>query len=82
MTFTEKMTEKARKMGKTLVLPEGTESRNLKAARIVTDQKIAKMVILVGKTDEVNKAAADAGISLDGITVVNPAESPDLESYA
>jgi len=82
MTFTEKMTEKARKMGKTLVLPEGTESRTLKAARIVTDQKIAKMVFLVGKTEAVAKAAADAGISLEGISVVNPAESADLDTYA
>ncbi len=82
MTFTEKMTEKARNMGKTLVLPEGTEPRTMKAARIITDEKIAKMVTLVGKTDAVAKAAEDAGISLSGITVVNPAESPKLDVYA
>ncbi|RKX90559.1 MAG: phosphate acetyltransferase [Spirochaetes bacterium] len=82
MTFTEKMTEKARNMGKTLVLPEGTEPRTLKAARIVTDEKIAKMVTLVGDTDAVAKAAAEAGISLNGITVVNPSESPKLDVYA
>ena len=82
MTFTEKMTEKARTMGKTLVLPEGTEPRTLKAARIVTDEKIAKMVTLVGKTDAVTKAAIDAGVSLEGITIVDPAVSANLESYA
>jgi len=76
------MTEKARNMGKTLVLPEGTEPRTLKAARIITDEKIAKMVTLVGKTDAVARAAEDAGISLSGITVVNPAESPKLDVYA
>jgi phosphate acetyltransferase len=82
MTFTEKMTDKARKMGKTLVLPEGTEPRTLKAARIVTDRKIAKMVTLVGEEDAVARAASDAGVSLEGIRVVNPSESPDLDSYA
>jgi len=82
MTFTEKMTEKARNMGKTLVLPEGTETRTLKAARIVTDRGIAKMVTLVGETGAVTAAAEDAGISLKGITVINPAESPDLDAYA
>lgn len=82
MTFTEKMTEKARKMGKTLVLPEGTEPRTLKAARIVTDQKIAKKVFLIGETDAVTKAASDAGVNLEGITIVTPSESPNLDAYA
>jgi len=76
------MTDKARKMGKTLVLPEGTEPRTLKAARIVTDREIAKMVTLVGEEEAVARAAADAGVSLEGIRVVNPSESPDLDSYA
>jgi phosphate acetyltransferase len=76
MTFTEKMTEKARSMGKTLVLPEGTESRTLRAARIVTDQKISSKVTLLGETGAVNKAAEDAGVSLDGIAIVDPASSP------
>ena len=82
MTFTEKMTEKARTMGKTLVLPESTEPRTLKAARIITDGKIAKMVILVGNTDAVAKAAVDAGVSLKGMTVIDPAVSANLEAYA
>lgn len=82
MTFTEKMTEKARSMGKTLVLPEGTESRTLRAARIVTDQKISSKVTLLGETGAVNKAAEDAGVSLDGIAIVDPASSPSLDAYA
>ncbi len=76
------MTDKARGMARTLVLPEGTEPRTLKAARIVTDKKIAKMVTLVGDTASVSKAAADAGISLEGITIVDPAVSADLDAYA
>ena len=82
MTFTEKMTEKARNMGKSLVLPESTESRTLKAARIVTDKKIASMVFLVGKPDLIAKAADDVGVSLNGITIINPAVSDKLEDYA
>ena len=82
MTFTEKMIGKARSMGKTLVLPESTEPRTLRAARIVCDEKIAKTVFLVGKPDTITKAAGDAGVSLDGITIVDPAASPNLEAYA
>lgn len=82
MTFTEKMTEKARKMANSLVLPESTEPRTLKAARIVTDEKIASMVYLVGKPEEVSKAADEAGVSLAGMTVIDPSASDKLDSYA
>lgn len=82
MTFTEKMTEKARTMGKSLVLPEGTEPRTIKAARIVADQKIASRITLVGKPEAVSKAAEDAGIALNGIEIVDPSTSDKLDSYA
>ena len=82
MTFTEKMAEKARSMGKTLVLPEGTETRTIKAARIVTDEKIASKVTLLGSPDAVKQAADAAGTSLDGIEVVHPAASSLLDEYA
>jgi phosphate acetyltransferase len=82
MTFTEKMTEKARKMGKRLVLPESTEPRTLKAARIITDGRISSMVTLIGNPAAVERAAAEAGVSLVGITVVDPGKSPELKSYA
>jgi len=38
--------EKASKVNALIVLPEGTEDRILKAARIITKQKIAKIVLL------------------------------------
>lgn len=82
MTFTEKMTEKARSMGRTLVLPESTEPRTLKAARIVADQKIASRVLLVGRPDSIRKAADDTGVSLSGIEIVDPAASDRLDAYA
>ena len=71
MTFTEKMTEKARSMGKSLVLPESTEPRTLKAARIVIDEKIAKSVYLVGDRDSAlqgrprHRAVHDPRIKVD-----------------
>jgi len=82
MTFTEKMTKKAREMGKTLVLPEGTEPRTIKAARIITDEKIASMVTLLGKKSEIEKEAREIGISLDGIDLTDPSDSENLERYA
>ncbi|MDA3810282.1 MAG: phosphate acyltransferase, partial [Spirochaetaceae bacterium] len=45
MTFVEKMKAKAVRLGKKLVLPEGTEPRTIGAARIIKDEKIANEVI-------------------------------------
>jgi len=81
-TFTGKMTEKAREMGKSLVLPESTEPRTLKAARIITDSEIASMVTLVGDPQEIKSAASDAEVHLKDITIVNPVISPNLSGYA
>jgi phosphate acetyltransferase len=39
-------------------------------------------VTLLGETGAVNKAAEDAGVSLDGIAIVDPASSPSLDAYA
>lgn len=82
MTFSEKMKSKAIALGKKLVLPEGTEPRTIKAAREILDQKIASSVTLLGKEDEVKKAAKAAGTSLDGIAIIDPETSPNRKAYA
>jgi phosphotransacetylase len=47
--------EKARKVEGVIVLPEGTEERILKAARIITKQKIAKIILLGNEDELLNK---------------------------
>lgn len=82
MTFAEKMKAKARALQKALVLPEGTEPRTVAAARILIDQKLATSVTLLGELDKVAAVAAQQGITLDGINIVNPADSPLRTEYA
>ncbi|MDR1420674.1 MAG: phosphate acetyltransferase [Treponema sp.] len=82
MDFVKEMREKARKMGKHLVLPEGTESRTIRAARIIIDEKLASSVTLVGKEQAVREAAKKEGVDLAGITVTDPGFSPLLEKYS
>ncbi|MDR3303613.1 MAG: phosphate acetyltransferase [Treponema sp.] len=82
MDFVKEMRQKAKSLQKKLVLPEGTEPRTVKAARILVDEKLAAAVTLVGVEADVQKVAAEAGVKLDGITVVNPATSPLLDKYA
>ena len=71
----------ARASGKRPVFPEGHDERIVAAARRLKDLGIATPV-LVGARGEVGAAAARAGVSLDGIDVLDPAESARLGAYA
>ena len=78
MSFIEEIKEKARKNIKTIVLPESTDIRVLEAARKVTDDGFAK-VILIGNREELQNIAGD--INLSDIEVVDPATSEKTEEY-
>lgn len=67
--------------GGRVVLAEGHEPRVLQAARELSDQALAEPILL-GADDAIAAAAAEAGISLDGLRTVEPAVSPRLERYA
>ncbi len=82
MTFAEKMKKKAIQLQKNLVLPEGTEPRTVAAARRIVDEKLAAQVTLLGKTDAVISTAEEAGVSLEGIHVIDPETSEMREAYA
>lgn len=78
MNFIESVKEKARNNIKTVVLPESTDIRVLEAARKVTDEGFAK-VVLLGNRDELAKIAN--GFSIDDIEVIDPIQSDKMESY-
>ncbi len=82
MDFVKDMRAKAVSLRKRLVLPEGTEARTVKAARIILDEKLAVQVSLIGKEAAVREVAEKEGVSLAGIMVTDPAVSPSLEKYA
>jgi phosphate acetyltransferase len=71
----------ARAGGKRPVFPEGHDERIVAAARRLKGLGIASP-ILVGTRTDIGAAAARMGISLDGITVLDPAESSRLAAYA
>ncbi|QQO07554.1 phosphate acetyltransferase [Breznakiella homolactica] len=82
MDFVKDMMDKARSMQKMLVLPEGTEPRTVKAARILVDEKLASSVTLIGKESEIQTIASQEGVVLDGIELIDPESSGDLGKYA
>jgi phosphate acetyltransferase len=82
MDFVKEMRQKAKSLQKKLVLPEGTEPRTLKAARILVDEQLAASVTLLGKESEIQQLAAREGVKSEGLNIVNPASSPLIEKYA
>lgn len=71
--------EKAQKLNKTIVLPEGIESRIIRAARIITDNNIARVIIL-GDREKIKEVSPN--IEIDDLEIINPKTSPKLDEYA
>lgn len=81
MDSLERFTEHAKGRGGTVVLPEGTDERILRAARRMADDDLAR-VTLVGDETAVRAAAAEASVSLTGIGLRNPETDPSAASFA
>ncbi|MCL1992581.1 MAG: phosphate acetyltransferase [Spirochaetes bacterium] len=82
MDFVNEMKAKAKAAQKKLVLPEGSEKRTIKAARIVIDEKLAASVTLLGESSEIEKVAKSEGIPLSGIELVQPRSDGRFGHYA
>lgn len=76
------ITSRAIAQPKRVAYPHGADLRLIRAARRVTDEGIASPQ-LIGDADEIAALADAAGISLDGMEVVNPAtEADERDRYA
>ena len=82
MAFVDRIREKAQTLQRRLVLPEGTEERTVQAARQLVDGGLVKSVTLLGDPSEVESVAQKSGVSLEGITVTDPAAGEELDEYA
>ena len=81
MSFINQIKERAKKDIKTIILPEATDIRILKATQIVKKEQYAN-VILIGDTEKVTKIAQENNIDISGIKIINPETSEDTENYA
>ncbi len=81
MHLVDQIKAKARQNQQTVVLPEGYDDRMVEAsAKIVTDG-LAK-VVLLGNAETLNAKAAEMGVSLEGVTLIDPKSSDLLDGYA
>jgi len=81
MRFIAGVIEKLQRHPKRIVFPEGTEPRVLQAARQFHALRLGAPVLL-GDRAKIKRAADRLNISLEGIRVINPAESDELENFA
>ena len=81
MELLERIKEKAKGRRGRIVLPEGDDERIIKAAGEITAQGIAEVTVL-GEEGKITSLAADLGVSLKGIRVLNPEEEESLSDYA
>ncbi|HUT46490.1 MAG TPA: phosphate acyltransferase, partial [Sedimentisphaerales bacterium] len=73
--------EKARGKNLSVVLPEGRDERIIRAARRLKDEDIARPIVL-GKPEQIEAAIEKAGVTLDGIEIIDPKENDRLDFYA
>lgn len=72
---------KASSLNKHILLPDALDERAISAARIIADEKIAR-VSLVGPQAEITAKAATLKVRLDGIGVIDPATDDRRQAYA
>lgn len=79
MSFLEQISERAKKSIKTIVLPESSDIRTIKAAAMVQERGIAN-IVLVGRESEIKKLAGSLDISK--ATIVYPETSDRFQEFA
>lgn len=74
------MIHKAKANPKRVVFPEGAHEKILRACHVLLEEKIATPVLL-GRSNEIQRAAAELGIALDRAVIVEPATYPRRREY-
>jgi malate dehydrogenase (oxaloacetate-decarboxylating)(NADP+) len=75
------LTAAAKRAPKRIVFCEGQEPKILRAAQIIREEGIGTPIIL-GRRERVEAGAQEAGIKLDGLTVIDPREDDRLDEFA
>ncbi len=78
--FIDDIIQKACTQPKRIVFPEGTEPRILKAAKIITENKIAQL-ILIGNKQQIETSAKDISLDTNLITIIDPDSYPKFDDY-
>jgi len=81
LMFEYELLQRARAHRKRIVLPEGEDERILRATELLRRRNVVDLVLL-GDAELVQSRADAAGVDLDGLELIDPAESDLLEEFA
>jgi len=81
MHLVDQIKANARADLQTVVLPEGYDDRMIEASAQIVADKLAH-VILLGNPATLNSKAAELGVSLVGVTIIEPKSARNLSAYA
>ena len=74
------ITHRAQAAPKRVVFPEGENEKILRACHVLVDEKVARPILL-GNEQAIRAKAAELGVSLDGMSLVDVEKSSRHESY-
>lgn len=77
-SFLEQISKRAKADKKTIVLPESTDIRTIKAASILLEQGLAN-IVLIGNEQDINKLAG--GLDISKAKIVDPESSEKFKEY-
>ena len=77
----KEMKEKAKLRKRRIVLPESHDERVLKAAEILSKEKIAD-VITIGNEEKIKSDAENLGVDLSGVEIVDPQNSELADGFS
>lgn len=80
MHLVDQIKAKARANLQTVVLPESYDDRMIQAAEKITQDQLAK-VVLLGAPAVLQQKAQELGASLEGVELIDPKNAPQLENY-
>ncbi len=81
MRFISSIIDKLQRHPKRIVFPEGQEPRVLQAARQFFSLRLG-VPILLGDRSRIKEVAAKLNVSLEGVRIINPAESEEMDNFA
>lgn len=82
MNLIDKIHQMARQADKTIVLPEGTEERNLRAADYALEHGLAKIILLGNKQSILAKSKEFGLLNIEKAQLIDPKDHPQKEYYA
>jgi phosphate acetyltransferase len=81
MELLDQIKTRARQLQNRIVLAEGTELRTLKAAEMIINEKLAR-IILLGNPDKIEEITFKEGINVSGAEIIDPATDDKRQHYA